>query len=56
MKAFDKVDLEVLWKILYLYGCPDIFVEMIRQFYDGMKSTVSVGTSDSTYFPVSHET
>ncbi|XP_072023146.1 uncharacterized protein [Amphiura filiformis] len=30
----------ILWKPLEHYGCPDIFVKVIREFHDGMQATV----------------
>nr|CAH8843517.1 unnamed protein product [Trichobilharzia regenti] len=33
-KAFDSVDLEVIWKLLEYYGVPQIFINLIQQLYD----------------------
>ena len=33
-KAFDTVNREVVWVILYKLGCPTKFVNLIRQFHD----------------------
>ncbi|XP_076036516.1 uncharacterized protein LOC143022261 [Oratosquilla oratoria] len=43
-KAFDTVNREALWVILSKLGCPDKFVNLIRQFHDNMTGQVlSVG-------------
>nr|CAH8853146.1 unnamed protein product [Trichobilharzia regenti] len=33
-KAFDRVDREVIWKLLEYYGVPQIFINLIQQLYD----------------------
>ncbi len=38
-KASDTVDRNVLWELLEHYGCPDIFVKIIREF-QGIQATV----------------
>lgn len=43
--AFDMVNREMLWKLLCLYACPDIFVEI-----DGINATVSIGGSEYTFW------
>ena len=35
-KAFDTVSRKGLWKIMAKFGCPAIFIAMVRQFHDGM--------------------
>ena len=35
-KAFDTVSREGLWKIMAKFGCPLVFIEMVRQFHEGM--------------------
>ena len=39
-KAFDTVNREALWIILFKLGCPDKFVNLIRQFHDNMTGQV----------------
>ena len=39
-KAFDIVDRELLWKILWKFGCPANFVGVIKSFQDGMNASV----------------
>ena len=39
-KAFDTVNREALWIILSKLGCPDKFVNLIRQFHDNMTGQV----------------
>lgn len=34
-KAFDSVDRDVIWKLMYHYGFPPKFVTIIKQLYDG---------------------
>ena len=36
-KAFDSVDREVIWQILWHYGVPEKIVNMIRCFYSGFE-------------------
>ena len=40
-KAFDTVSMEALWKILYKFGCPDKFVNIIKSFHGGMAARMS---------------
>ena len=53
-KAFDTVNRWTLWKVLKAYGCPDSFINMIRQFHDGMTGRVSIGGDISDAFPINH--
>lgn len=53
-KAFDTVDRGMLWTVLKKYGCPDVYVNMIRQFHDGMRASVMVGGAETTPFDVSN--
>ena len=41
-KAFNTVKRWTLWKVLKAYGCPESFINMIRQFHDGMTDRVSI--------------
>ncbi|BHF76404.1 hypothetical protein SprV_0501950200 [Sparganum proliferum] len=38
-KAFDTVNREGLWKIMQTFGCPERFIEMVRQLHDASEST-----------------
>ncbi|BHF62470.1 hypothetical protein SprV_0200545200 [Sparganum proliferum] len=37
-KAFDTVNREGLWKIMQKFGCPERFIQMVRQLHDGIRS------------------
>lgn len=39
-KAFDRVSRAPLWVVLQNVGCPKKFVNMIRQFHEGMTACV----------------
>ena len=39
-KAFDTVSRDRLWKIMAKFGCPPRYIEMVRQFHDGMQARV----------------
>ena len=51
-KAFDTVSRDGLWKIMSKFGCPDKFVNMVRQFHDGMMARVLDDGGSSDPFPV----
>ena len=53
-KAFNTVNRWTLWKVLKAYGCPESFINMIRQFHDGMTGRVSIGGDISDAFPINH--
>ncbi|BHF68109.1 hypothetical protein SprV_0301113900 [Sparganum proliferum] len=40
-EAFDTVNREGLWKIMRKFGCPERFIEMVRQLHDGMIARVT---------------
>ncbi|BHF59170.1 hypothetical protein SprV_0100212600 [Sparganum proliferum] len=40
-KAFDTVNREGLWKIMKKLGCPERFIQMVRQLHDGMMARVT---------------
>ena len=42
-KAYDTVDRTLLWQILTRIGVPPHMIEVIRQFYDGMRACVRPG-------------
>lgn len=52
-KAFDTVNRELVWRILAKFGCPPKFINILRQFHDGMMARVAVGEYESEPFPVS---
>lgn len=51
-KAFDTVNREFLWNILLKFGCPKKFVNILRQFHEGMRSHVTIGGQESDPFKV----
>lgn len=51
-KAFDTVQRDLLWDILLRFGCPNKFVNILRQFHDGMIARVTIGGQESASFPV----
>ena len=51
-KAFDTVDRWTHWKVLKAYGCPELFINMIRQFHDSMTGRVSIGGDINDAFPI----
>ncbi|XP_072051734.1 uncharacterized protein [Amphiura filiformis] len=53
-KAFDTIDRELLWKLLEHYGCPYIFVKIIREFHDRMQATALVDGDTTEPFPLCH--
>lgn len=53
-KAFYNVSWEDLWKIMTKFGCPEHFIEMVRQFHDGMQAQV-LENSDSIHSVLSHQ-
>lgn len=51
-KAFDTVNRETLWEIMRISGCPPKYVNIVRQFHDGMNARVTMGTQESAPFGV----
>ena len=51
-KAFDTLSREGLWKIMSMFGCPERFVKIVRQFHDGMMARVLDDGNASDSFPV----
>lgn len=51
-KAFDTVHRDLLWRVLLHYGCPRKFVNILRQFHDGMTAKVTIGGLESAPFGV----
>lgn len=55
-KAFDSVDRQMLWKVLRVFGCPDRFINIIRQFHEGTMGRVVVGKQESSSIQMNHGT
>ncbi|XP_074632486.1 cytosolic phospholipase A2-like [Acropora palmata] len=53
-KACDTLSTEGLWKITSKFGCPDRFVKIVKQFYDGMMARVLDDGNASDPFPVTN--
>jgi len=53
-KAFDTVSRNGLWKIMAKFGCPDHFIQIVRQFHDGMMARVFDNGEVSSDFPVTN--
>ena len=53
-KAFDTVSREGLWRIMAKFGCPARFINMVRQFHDGMQASVQEAGVNSEPFPVTN--
>ena len=53
-KALDTVSRDDLWKIMSKFGCPDNFIQVIRQLHDGMQAQVLDDRESSTLFPVTN--
>nr|VZI42708.1 unnamed protein product [Spirometra erinaceieuropaei] len=51
-KAFDTVNREGLWKIMWKFGCPERFTQMVRQLHDGMMARVTDNGAVSEAFAV----
>nr|VZI06747.1 unnamed protein product [Spirometra erinaceieuropaei] len=54
-KAFDTVNREGLWKIMQKFGCPERFIQMVRQLHDGMMARVTDNGAVSEAFAVTNE-
>ncbi|BHF82266.1 hypothetical protein SprV_0802540300 [Sparganum proliferum] len=53
-KAFDTVNREGLWKIMQKFGCPERFIQMVRQLHDGMMERVTDNGAVSEAFAVTN--
>ncbi|XP_076128077.1 uncharacterized protein LOC143109310 [Alosa pseudoharengus] len=51
-KAFDTVQRDLLWEVFHRIGCPTKFVNILRQFHEGMTARVTTGGQQSSAFPV----
>ncbi len=54
IKAFDTVSWDGLWKIMGNFGCPSIFIAIVRQFHDGIMARVLDDGEFSEAFPVTN--
>jgi len=45
-KAFDAVNRDLLWKVLSKFGCSPHFLQILREFHDGMSARVTVGAHE----------
>ena len=55
-KAFDSLNRTGLWKLLAKAGCPDMFVDVIWSFLDGMMARVQDQVTESDAFTISNGT
>ncbi|BHF85679.1 hypothetical protein SprV_1002885100 [Sparganum proliferum] len=53
-KAFGTVNREGLWKIMQKFGCPERFIQMVRQLHDGMMARVADNGAVSEAFAVTN--
>ncbi|BHF70089.1 hypothetical protein SprV_0301313900 [Sparganum proliferum] len=53
-KAFDTVNREGLWKITQKFGCPERYIQMVRQLHDGMMARVTDNGAVSEAFAVTN--
>ncbi|BHF85746.1 hypothetical protein SprV_1002891800 [Sparganum proliferum] len=53
-KAFNTVNREGLWKIMKKFGCPERFIQMVRQLHDGMMARVTENGTVSEAFAVTN--
>ncbi|VDM02097.1 unnamed protein product [Schistocephalus solidus] len=53
-KAFDTVNCNRLWKAMQKFGCPERFMHMVRQLYDGMTARVNDNGMVSEAFAVTN--
>ena len=51
-KAFDSLHRPSMWKILRSYGLPSKIINMIKLLYEGSKSCVRVGGTNTDYFDI----
>ena len=53
-KAFDTISRDGLWQILRKIGCPDLFVDIIQSFHEGMVARVQDQGQTSEPFSVTN--
>lgn len=54
-KTYDKVMREVLWRFLEEKGILMVYIRVIKDIYDRVKTWVRMVGEDSTYFPIKME-
>ena len=50
-KAYDRVDRDVMWNVLRLYGIGGRLLQGVKSLYVGSKDCVRVGNEVSEWFP-----
>jgi len=55
-KAFDSVNREGVWRILFRVGVPSKLINIIRSLHDGMRATVLDRGGESEAFAVQNGT
>jgi hypothetical protein len=55
-KAFDTVSRDGLWRSMSKFGCPPEFIEMVKQFHEGMQARVQDNGDSSEPFAVTNTT
>ena len=55
-KAFDTISRDGLWQILRNIGCPELFVDIIRSFHEGLVARVQDQGQTSEPFLVTNGT
>ena len=53
-KAFDTVSRDGLWKIMSKFGCPERFINIVKQLHEGMMARVQDNGETSEAFPVTN--
>nr|VZI48729.1 unnamed protein product [Spirometra erinaceieuropaei] len=53
-EAFETVNRERLWKIMQKFGCPERFIQMVRQLRDGVMARVTDNGAVSEAFTVTN--
>ena len=53
-KAFDTVNRSMHWKVLKLFCCPEVLIDIVRNFHEGTKGRVNVRTHLSEELEVNH--
>lgn len=51
-KAFDSVPREALWRVLQRFGCPAIFMSLVRGLHDGMTAKIMYKGQLSPAIPI----
>ena len=55
-KTFDTISRDGLWQILRTIGCPDLFVDIIRSFHEGMVARIHDQGQTSDPLSVTNDT